>query len=347
MFARIKGAVSRAEVERKSERTRRAQLQAAQQGRWLGGGRPFGFEADGVTPRQEEARVVRQVTAAVLAGESLGSLTRQLNEQGVRTTTGRTWSYPTLRQMLMRPRNAGLIAYRGEIVAKSTWPAIVSEESWQAVCALLADPARRRAQSNRPRWLLAGLAKCGAEGCDLTVKSAGTNELITDPAGGDRVYRVVYRCRSGRHVSRTARDVDAFIRGVVIERLSRPDAVDLLVDDSAPDAEALRGEAVALRVRLDELATLYADGTITAAQLATGTSRVRQQIADVDKRQATTARTPVLTDLINAKDVARVWDALPLSRQRAVVDALMVVRILPWKHRTKFFDPAGIEVMWR
>ena len=49
MTARIRGAVSRQESEHKSERVRRAQLQAAQAGKWLGGSPPFGWsvQADG------------------------------------------------------------------------------------------------------------------------------------------------------------------------------------------------------------------------------------------------------------------------------------------------------------
>ena len=42
--ARTLGAWARFEVEHKSERTRRAQRQAAEAGRWLGGRPPFGWD---------------------------------------------------------------------------------------------------------------------------------------------------------------------------------------------------------------------------------------------------------------------------------------------------------------
>jgi site-specific DNA recombinase len=59
MYLRIKVAVARAEVERKAARQRRANLQAAQDGRRMGGRRPFGFELD-MTIRETEAAAVRQ-----------------------------------------------------------------------------------------------------------------------------------------------------------------------------------------------------------------------------------------------------------------------------------------------
>lgn len=76
MLARILGSVARQEVEHKAERTRRAHLQAAQQGRWRGGARPFGYEADAVNVREDEAAELVRMSEAVLAGQTLGALSR-------------------------------------------------------------------------------------------------------------------------------------------------------------------------------------------------------------------------------------------------------------------------------
>ena len=55
LVARILSSVAQGEVERKSARQRSAAVQAAAQGRWVGGRRAFGYEADGVTVREDEA----------------------------------------------------------------------------------------------------------------------------------------------------------------------------------------------------------------------------------------------------------------------------------------------------
>src|SRR5690606_14670705 len=114
MNARIGAAIAQHEVEHRAERMRRNQRQLVDDGRWYGGTRPFGWRIEeGGRPviDEAEAAVVRDASTRVLAGVSLGSIIRELNEAGVTTTTGRPWSYATLRQMLTRPRNAGVVTY--------------------------------------------------------------------------------------------------------------------------------------------------------------------------------------------------------------------------------------------
>ena len=43
--------------------------------------------------------------------------------------------------------------HQGKIVGKAPWPAILPEGTWQAVCEVLRDPARRQSPGNTPRWL--------------------------------------------------------------------------------------------------------------------------------------------------------------------------------------------------
>ena len=74
MTARIKASVDAAEAERTSERARRAKQQAAVEGRHRGGPRPFGWESDGMTVRESEARVLLEATRGVLAGRTLAAL---------------------------------------------------------------------------------------------------------------------------------------------------------------------------------------------------------------------------------------------------------------------------------
>jgi site-specific DNA recombinase len=340
LHARILGAVARNEVENKSARTKRAQLQAAQSGRWLGGGRPFGYEPDGTTLRPDEAGEIARLTDALLAGDSLGALVRDLNERAVRTARGKEWSYATLRQVLTRPRNAGLLDYHGEIVGDGKWTAIVDESRWRAVCALLADPNRRTSRSNRARWLLAGLARCGM--CGETVKS-GT--VTSNKATG--TTRTVYRCRSGKHLARAAEPVDELVTRVVLGRLARPDAAGLLDDTGTPDAAGIHLDRAALMVRLDDAAGMFAAGDITAAQLRAATKALRAQVAEIETAMAATSRGNVLAELVAAKDVEALWDRLPLARRRAVVDTLVKVTLLSSGRRGNRFDPELVRIEWR
>ncbi|MEJ7717159.1 MAG: recombinase family protein [Thermoleophilaceae bacterium] len=82
-MARILGAVSR-KSDDKSRRAKRKALELAQAGRRSGGGtRGYGYEADGCTVRPTEAAVIRDCATRFLAGESIGSLCKGLEESQV------------------------------------------------------------------------------------------------------------------------------------------------------------------------------------------------------------------------------------------------------------------------
>jgi site-specific DNA recombinase len=343
--ARTLGAWARFEVEHKSDRTRRAQLQAAQAGRWLGGAPPLGWrlrkDGSAVLDRPAAARI-RKASTDVLAGVSLGAVVRTWNDTGFLSSRGNPWNYATLRQVLTRARNAGLIEYNGDIVGTSTWPALVTEDTWRALCALLADPGRRVSSSNRVRWLMAGLARCGAEGCRQPLRSSS----VQDRRGG---HRTVYKCRATGpgHVARSAPAVDQLVLAVIGERLARPDAVGLLRPAVLGiDPAGLQAEAMALRGRLDEAADSFADGVITQTQLAKITARVRARLADVEAEMAAGRRASAVDPLLTATDPRAAWLAAPIDRQRAVIRELVDVTVLPGR-RGKVFDPELIAIEWQ
>src|SRR5947209_3168001 len=77
LIARIQGAVARKESDDKSRRIQRKHEELAESGRPSGGGsRPFGYEDDKMTVREDEAEIVRELTRRVLAGDSLKALER-------------------------------------------------------------------------------------------------------------------------------------------------------------------------------------------------------------------------------------------------------------------------------
>ena len=91
MVARMLGAAARHEVEHAVERQKRAKMQAAMDGKYRGGRRPFGYESDGVTVRPQEAAELLAATQRVLAGVSLSQIAREWNGRHVLTTMGNTW----------------------------------------------------------------------------------------------------------------------------------------------------------------------------------------------------------------------------------------------------------------
>lgn len=348
LHARIMGAVAADESRAKSDRIKRAQAQAAEAGKWLGGASPLGWHlrdnGSAVLDRRA-ALEIRHAATTLLAGGSMGSIVKDWNARGFTTSTGRTWNYTSLRQVLSRSRNAGLIAYNGEIVGKSPWPPLMTEDTWRALVNLFADPGRRRSQSNRARWLLAGIAVCGKDGCGKPLRTA---TAVSNAARG--TSRTVYRCSAAGsgHVARSAQPLDHVVAEIMARRLGRPDVAELLVSESQqPDAEGLRTEAVALRLRLGEAADLFSDGKITAAQLAKITARAQERLADVESAMAASARGSVLAGVVGAADPVKAFKRATIERQRAIVRELLDVTVLPSGKRGNGFDPELVRIDWR
>ncbi|MFF5214782.1 recombinase family protein [Micromonospora sp. NPDC000442] len=365
LTADILGSVAQHEIEQKSDRQRRAALQAAEQGRRIGGRRPFGYEADGVTIREPEAAAVRDAYEGVLAGVPLGRVAADWNARGLHTPQARfthgcdgacpasvrpracpkrtatepsEWTAQTVRPVLLNPRYAGLRAHVTEalrevmdpraarlkaIVGPAAWEGLVSEETWRAVVELLTDPSRAN-PARGGKGLLTGVALCGVPECGATVHRGAA------PARRGREGHATYRCRAALgHVGRAVGPVDWWVTEVVIGRLERPDAALLLADDKRPDAVKLRREARALRTRLDNLAGLLADGTLTETGVRRESAKLRAKLEEVERQQADAGRADILGPLINAPDVRAAVEALDTDRLRVVIDTLMTVTLLP------------------
>ncbi|MGR7023409.1 recombinase family protein [Geodermatophilus sp. URMC 62] len=339
--------VARYEIELKSDRQKAAQAQAAQAGRRVGGRRPFGYAETGMTVREDEAAAVYAGYRAILSGEPVAEVARMWNDKGFQTGQGRPFTRSSARDVLLNPRNAALRShvseddrraangsrvYRdGHITGPAAWPPIVDEGTWRAAVDLLRDPSRRTAAANA-RGLLTGVARCAV--CGLSCHGGGATK------GQGRIIR----CPSMKHVQRSAEPVEDYVSAVVIERLSRPDAIGLLADNQRPDVGKLREQAVALRTRLDALAVEFADGALTASQLRAATERLRERLAAAEAELADAGRVDVLGPLVHAENVRAAWDALSVARRRAVIDLLMTVRLHPPGRGTRTFRPETVVI---
>ncbi len=338
MTARILGSVARGESEHKSDRVRRALEQRAAMGTShgriaYGWTRSLASNGNKVeTVNKDEAELVREVARRIVRGDSLRSIVADLNGRGVPSPTGKTWGKTMLRHLVTRERNVGLRVHHGEVVGQGEWPPILDRELWEQVRAVLTDPARKTSTSSAAVHLLSGIARCGVCGGPMR---ASQNRTVPS-----------YRCADKACVSRNRHDLDAFVTAVVLERLSRPDVAALL----APQDDGVRravAEVAELRSRLDNAADDYADGTVDREQFHRITERLRPRLEAAQARVRVVDSTPLLAGLAGTEDVAAVWDGLPLSRRRGVVDLLLEVRVLRTKPGARTFDPEAVVVRWR
>lgn len=331
LVARQLGSVARYESEHKSERVRRALEQRSAMGK-AHGRRPYGWNPTG-TVKKAEADVVRKIARRIIAGESLRGICTDLTNKGILSPSGKPWSKTMLRHIVTRERNAGLLVRHGVIVGEGDWKPILDRGTWEQVRAILADPARKTTTSSAAKHLLSGIARCDV--CGGSIR-ASMNRTIAS-----------YRCAEKACVSRNREDVDTLVNGVIVGKLSRADARDLLNPARTDESKAGGLLLEELQARLDVAADDYADGKIDARQLERITHRLRPKIEAAKVQARTVDDSPLLAGLVGPGDVQARWDALPLTRRRAVVDLLVEIRIHRAQQGARTFDPESVEITWK
>ena len=283
---------------------------------------------------EDEAALVKDAYADLLTGASLKGIAKRWNDQGSVTTMGGPWRHDNVRGVLRNPRYAGLRSYRGEVVGPATWPAVVDEETHAAAVALLSMPERRTTSTTARKYLLPGLAYCWKCGSDVAT-------------GHTRHGKRVYVCRANKCISRKAEPVDELVEGVMVARLSRPDAADLLTNADSPDLQTLRAKEHGIRERLDDLATGLEEGILTLGAVRRSSDRLQAELTAVQAAVRNATHADVLTPLVTATDVRATWDACDLQQKRAAIEALMTITLLKPEVGTREFDPETVSIEWR
>lgn len=353
-MARTAAVWSGHEVEHAVERMKSAKQQAAAAGEWRGGPRPFGYEADGVTVRESEARELRDAVRRLLAGEAVGSIVADWNRRGIPTPRGgATWQLRSLKHVLVRARNAGKIESIppgkrwGETVSDAVWPAIIDPHELDAIRTLLSDPARKLNGDYRGgrRHLGSGLYLCGICEDGTTMKRGGSGGTTHQRRGVDPG---VYQCRRFGHCSRSLQPVDLYVASVMKEILARPETRLRMYDVPETDVAALQTEATsierdieALRVALGQRDIALRDFQVAKAGMKTDLERINSQL------RTSASRSP-LAGIADADDVEQAWEDATLGRKRAVIEVLSTVMLLPGRPGRlpggAYFDPDSVVI---
>lgn len=134
----------------------------------------------------DEAKWVRFIFSQVAAGKSFLSIARQLNAAGQRTHRGSLFENRTIQYIVHNPVYKGYVRWTptgktlskrifdcpDTIVAKGSFPSIISEEEFDAVQAVLAQKRKSSKRNEQPmtvkkHWL-SGMLKCSNCGATLT-----------------------------------------------------------------------------------------------------------------------------------------------------------------------------------
>ncbi|MDG4834001.1 recombinase family protein [Solwaraspora sp. WMMD1047] len=349
-----------------SRRVSAERLRQAMNGQWGGGRRPFGFCSGppqvgggdpqtyvcawhggrdcvaGVTRIDSECGLIADWSQRVLEGVTLRALAAEVRTAKVATVAGGTWSAETVREILLRPRNAGFMVHDGEILEGVTapWDPITEPAVFFAVRDLLTDPSRRVGPGAAPRWLGTGVYRCGI----CTPPGTDTDRPMTVQVTlGGRVPR--YRCKEFGHLTRNQAHVDAAVVAHVLYALTHPRAFELLAEPTPEvDAEGLRAQRAAIGQRLTRILDDELRGLETREYARQARRQCAAMIAEIDEQLNVNAGSDPLARFVNAPDPVKAWRDAPLADKRVVIDRLMTVTILPSGRKGRGFDPAALRI---
>jgi site-specific DNA recombinase len=343
-YARIMGALAQKESNDKRRRIKRKHQELAEHGKVSGGGtRPYGYTEDRRRIRASEAKVIREAANRVLAGESIRSVCRALNARGITTVTSKPWHPSGLRRILLSARISAQREHHGDIVAPAEWPPIIAPEDTARLRALLAD--KRRGASRTPRrYLLAGMLRCHA--CGATMVSRPRSD-------GERRYV----CATGPgfagcgKTAILAPPLEVFVAEAVLERLDTPELEAALRGEAAKDAEAalIQRELDEAQAQSADLAAMWGTNQISRSEWLAARTPIEQRIEQLKRSLSRATRTTALVDYVGkTATLRREWEHLALSRQRAIVEAVLDhVMIGPARRGLNRFDPARVSPVWK
>jgi DNA invertase Pin-like site-specific DNA recombinase len=274
-----------------------------------------------------EADVIRTLHRRLLAGDSMRTIARDFEEQGVRSRTGKVLSAQVLREWALSPTYAGLRSHQpkrkpGEPKAsqpaaelsEAKWPAIVERPTWERVKRLLGDPARKTRRDGLGRHLLSFLALCGVCG----------GPMSTSQREGQGGWH--YRCHNRSCVQVNEELLDRVVEARVLEELRKPWRAELAEAQEAndPDLKRVRDELADVDRQLRQIGEALGQRRISVANAAIAEPPLLADRARLAMRELELLIPPELLDLEQRREqIVAEWHDSTMAAKRRTVDILM------------------------
>lgn len=348
-MARVMVAVANKSSRDTARRVARKHEELASEGKPGGGGfRGYGFTREGHQVIEDEAKILREIGARILGdwdgwtdeqradidpemGESLYSITADLQRRKIPTATGVPWTPRSVGSVVSKASIAGLRSHKGEVIGKAVWEPIIPEERWKLICERLAMRAGDTDLALQ-RWLN-GVLRCSRCG-HLMTGSHGN--------GGPRYWCEPKSGGCGKMAVKASFAEDE-IESQVLTLLSKPRILEQLrtVADTETTDEA-RAELAEDEAQLKEMAGAYARREVTFAEYKEARGIIEKRIKE--SRALLVSRAPRVLRKLLAGDVEAGWKALaPVDKREVILALVPGYDVLPHdRSKGNKFDPGRL-----
>lgn len=354
-----------AQFERKriGERTLEGTRRIAAQGRWQGARPPLGYSYNKETQQLEinegEAETVREIyRLAAEQGYGAQRIAKEMNARGLFPRSGVLWYKQAIRIVLHNPVYVGEVIFgRGARVAARNWwrstednpkwvrapgqhPAIIDRETWVRVQE--ASRARQAGRPNSPRFLYAGLLRCGECGSVMYSSVTGTGAVW----GCSRIVRQGRGACSGSWISNSVLEhlVTPALKANLNRFLSRRMKDEAALERTRRTTTRDRDWWERYRLRNQDL---YRAGAIEREEWEKHEAEARRQLDALDRAEVDPLPTIPpefarrLADRLDEPD-----EVLPVEEKKRLI-ALFVERIVVSREAVEVHYRSAFSPLWR
>lgn len=276
----------------------------------------FGYtrpEPNTLAINETEQALVVEMATRILNGDSLRSIARSFNDDGIPTQSGAKWSHTTIRSAMLNPTTAALVeTSKGNYEPSPHWEPLIDPAQWHAVNAVLSDPLRITNPNNdgaikgNPKFMLTGLMRCGrcdgrmaatphrfgrrykCDDCEMSIDGELADNRVSDWIMANVTDEQWKLMRAAGKGTETVEEVQGRINELFIERTMYPNRVPKAVYESAVAAleaqlAAANEECAIPMPDVDNLHTGWATMTVKDQRTVIGAVIDRMTVAKFGK----------------------------------------------------------------
>lgn len=358
--ARLYVSIANKSSEDTSRRIKRDNKYRAEKGRYHGGTHPYGWMEDDRDRAHPVAKdIVNKAMDMYIAGDKNGTITQYFVDQGViNKDTGKPYTWAGVKTIILRPRNAGIRIYLGEVQYDAEgayilgpWEPLCDVEKYEAVLG-----ARMAREKSHPRnyaaydqkvmvkYFLSRICRCGRCGYPMVGKPVWVR--------GKKSDSFAYNCNKSStnpnacgKMGVTGPRVDELIKKLIwniVEKSTKEKKVpDQAHSDWTPEKEARLAE---VEQEIKDIKVLWEAKKVKAVIYMTTLDDLETEKKDLRALRAYSA--PAAVRAVTPELLRVGWQGMSVERQRIVARTVLTAVIIhPARDGKKggSFDPKRIE----